>query len=180
MSEQKTRIRFIMLATILRQISLAILFGGSASIVFAAITLVKAAEANGIPVSEAASANAPIFIQFGRVAVGAGVALLLAESLDFAMRGRPGRLTTARYISSLLCVASTMIFAYAIVPPMEALRAEMSTNQAARESFRKLHEVSRAVFGSTILLAMVSLVVPAFETPTGNALRPTDQSTRDS
>ncbi len=39
---------------ILRLISLALLFGGSAAVVFVAVVLVKAAKANGVPVEEAA------------------------------------------------------------------------------------------------------------------------------
>ncbi|MDQ5968388.1 MAG: hypothetical protein QG625_4545, partial [Cyanobacteriota bacterium erpe_2018_sw_39hr_WHONDRS-SW48-000098_B_bin.30] len=44
----------IKLARILRLISLAMLFGGGAAIVFAVITLVHVAVANGVPRNEAA------------------------------------------------------------------------------------------------------------------------------
>jgi len=162
------------LSTILRLVALAILFGGSAAIVFAAITLVKAAEAQGVPVAEAANANAPLFIQFSKVALGAGIALLLAESLDFANNRLTDKLTIARYVSSLLCVATTMIFAFGIVPVLEELRPRIKTDEAAHAEFRKLHEFSRMVFGGTILLALISLVIPALgrEAAPTNAKKP--------
>ncbi|HEY9868504.1 MAG TPA: hypothetical protein V6D08_05010 [Candidatus Obscuribacterales bacterium] len=150
------------LSRVLRLIALSVLFAGSAAIVFAAITLVKAAQAQGVPVAEAANANAPLFIQFSKVALAAGMVLLLAECLDFAGSRRPSKLTVARYVSSLLCVATTMIFAFGIVPPLEQLRPRVKTDPAAHAEFHKLHEVSRMIFGSTILLALVSLVIPAF------------------
>jgi hypothetical protein len=146
---------------ILRLVALAVLFGGSAAIVFAAITLVKAAQAQGVPVAEAANANAPLFIQFSKVALGAGIALLLAECLDFAANRLTDKLTIARYVSSLLCVATTMIFAFGIVPVMEELRPRIKTDETAHAEFHKLHEVSRMVFASTIFLALISLVIPA-------------------
>lgn len=147
---------------ILRLVALSLLFGGSAAIVFAAITLVKAAQAQGIPVAEAANTNAPLFIQFSKVALGAGIVLLAAESLDFAMHKQTDKLTIARYVSSLLCVATTMIFAFGIVPPLEELRPRIKTDETAHAEFHKLHEVSRMVFGGTIFFALISLVVPAF------------------
>ncbi len=166
-------------STVLRLISLAVLFGGSSAIVFAAITLVKAAEAQGIPATQAATANAPLFLNFSKVLFGAGAILLLAESLDFSQRVKPRRLTIFRYAASLLCAATAMIFSLGIVPPMAELLPLMKgqPNMAAAEvekvhaDFRKLHELSRAVFGGTILLALVSLVLPAFE-PTCESLAP--------
>ena len=47
-----------LLGKILRTISLAMLFGGSVAIVFAAIVLVHAAKAHGVPIAEAAARNA--------------------------------------------------------------------------------------------------------------------------
>jgi hypothetical protein len=150
------------LSRVLRLVALSVLFAGSAAIVFAAITLVKAAQAQGVPVAEAANANAPLFIQFSKVALFAGIVLLLAECLDFVGSRQPGKLTVVRYVSSLLCVATTMIFAFGIVPPLERLRPLVKTDPAAHAEFHKLHEISRMVFGGTIFLALVSLVIPAF------------------
>lgn len=151
------------ISNILRLIALSILFGGSLSIVFAAITLVKAAEAQGIPVLQAATTNAPVFIQFSKISLGAGFILLLAEGLDYASHRRLNKMLIARYAASLLCTASTMVFALGIVPPMQELSTAMKSNPQAHEEFKKLHEVSRMVFGTTILLALISLLIPAFE-----------------
>ena len=55
-----------------------------------------------------------------------------------------------------------MIFALGIVPPMEAQLPNMKTSEEARQEFRKMHEVSRGVFGATILFALASLILPIF------------------
>lgn len=156
----------ICLSKVLRWIALSILFGGSASIVFAAIVLVKAAEGQGIPVVEAANANAPIFIQFSKVSLTAGIVLLLSECLHFTQVRYPAKLTMVRYAASIACIATTMIFTLGIVPPMEELRPMLKTDIAARQEFHHLHELSRAVFGITIISALVSLLIPAFEETT--------------
>lgn len=151
------------LSRILRYVSLAILFGGSSAIVFAAIVLVKAATAQGIPVAEAAATNAPLFLQFSKVALGAGILLLISELIDF-ITGKPqSKLTLARYGTSILCLTGTLIFALGIVPPMEQLLPDIKTVAAAHEQFHKLHEISRAVFGASILFALISLLLPVFE-----------------
>ena len=148
---------------ILRWVSLSLLFGGSVSVVVAAITLVKAAEAQGVPVSQAASANAPVFVQFSKIALVAALALVLGESADYASHRTLSKLILARYAASLLCAATAMIFTLGIVPPLEELRAAISTSPSAHAEFTKLHETSRMVFGATILLALISLVMPAFQ-----------------
>lgn len=153
------------ISKILRLIALSILFGGSAAIVFSAITLVKAAEAQGIPVAQAAATNAPLFIHFSTIALVAGCALLLAECLDYASHRRLTKGLIVRYSVSLLCTATTMVFAFGIVPPMQELLPAIASDPKAHEAFHKLHEMSRMVFGSTILLALVSLVIPALECP---------------
>ena len=148
---------------VLRRVSCALLFGGSFTLVFAAIVLVKTAESQGIPAREQAETNAPMFISFSKVALSAGVALLIGECLDFAARAKASKLTFVRYVSSMLCAATTMIFAFLIIPPMEELRPIMKTNEEAHRQFHKLHELSRTTFTGTILLALMSLVLPAFE-----------------
>jgi hypothetical protein len=150
------------LGRILRTISLAILFGGSAAVVFAAITLVKAAEARGVPVPEAAAANAPLFIHYAKINLAAGVVLLIGEALDYAKRRLWNRATMAQYACSILCVVSTMIFALAIVPPMERLLPEITKSETAHAEFNGLHKTSRIIFGATILLALTSLILPVF------------------
>lgn len=159
------------LGRILRTISLAMLFGGSVAIVFGAIVLIHAAKAKGIPVAEAAATNAPLFIVFSKVNLAFGILLLIGEALDYADRRLWNKATIAQYACSLLCVASTMVFAIGIVPPMERLLPLLGTEHAekAREEFRVMHEVSRPIFGTTIILALFSLILPIFgalkETP---------------
>jgi Domain of unknown function (DUF4149) len=149
------------LGKILRTLSLAILFGGSAAVVFSAIVLVKAAQAKGIPVPQAAAANAPVFIHYAKVNLGAGILLLVGEALDYAKRGAWTKLTIAQYACSLLCVATTMIFAFYFAPTMAELLPNIK-DAAVQTQFHQLHEGSRAVFGGTILLALASLILPIF------------------
>jgi hypothetical protein len=149
------------LSAVVRLIALSILFGGSISIIVAAVTLVKAAEAQGIPVAQAASANAPVFLVFSKIALGAGFALLFAEALNYAQNRNLNKAMAIRYIASFACVATTMIFAFGFVPPMEELRPRIATDEQAHAQFKKLHENSRIVFGGTILFALISLVIPA-------------------
>lgn len=151
---------------ILRLISLSILFGGSAAVVFVAVILVRAAVDQGIPQSEAAGINAPAFIQFAKVVAGAAVMLLAAEALNFAALKKgvieKTKTTFPRLAASLICAVTAFIFAFAIVPPMDELRPLIKTDEAKAAEFKKLHEVSRGVFGATILFALVSLLLPVF------------------
>lgn len=149
---------------ILRLISLALLFGGSSAIVFAAIILVKAAQAHGIAITEAATANAPIFISYAKVALGAGFALLIAEALDYAARQKITKLTLLRYTSSILCIIATIIFSLGLTPAMEQLLVELNgihPAQAinnAQSIFHHLHHIARIVFGGVIVFALASLI----------------------
>jgi hypothetical protein len=147
---------------ILRTICLSLLFGGSVGIVIAAIVLVDAAVAHGTTRAAAAATNAPIFLIYSKVNLAAGICLLLGESIDFASRRLWNRATIFQYTASLLCVASTMIFSLGIVPPMEQLLPSISSNPAAHEQFAALHHASRIVFGATIVLALISLLLPLF------------------
>ncbi|MDZ4835038.1 MAG: DUF4149 domain-containing protein [Candidatus Melainabacteria bacterium] len=151
---------------ILRLISLSILFGGSATVVFVAIVLVKSAVASGVPQSEAAGINAPAFIQFAKVVAGASVMLLAAEALNFAAIKKglveKTKTTFSRLAASLICAVTAFIFAFAIVPPMDELRPLIKTDEVKAAEFKKLHDVSRGVFGATILFALISLVLPVF------------------
>lgn len=148
---------------ILKLISLAILFGGSASVVFVAIVLVKAAKANGVPVEEAAFRNAPAFIYFGKVAAGAAIVLLIAEGTNYALHLKESiKLSKAKilgYFSSLLCALTALVFAFGITPPMEKILPDLKTDKAAHDKFHQLHETSRAVFGASIVFALVSLLL---------------------
>ncbi|MCA9801142.1 MAG: DUF4149 domain-containing protein [Cyanobacteria bacterium HKST-UBA02] len=158
------------LSEILRLLSLAVLFGGGAAVVFVAIVLVRAAREAGVEVSEAAARNAPAFIEFARVAAVCAMALLLSEGLDMAAVARgmkkKSRLLITRYATSILAVAATFVFAFFITPPMKRLQPSIKTDTSAHAEFRKLHEISRGVFGAVILFSMISLVLPCLESKT--------------
>lgn len=149
------------LSEILRALSLSILFGGSAMVVFVAITLVKAQTAQGIPTAEAAAANAPAFVSYGKILLGAAVALLFAEVLAFTKEQKTKALFV-RLGASAICIVTAFIFSLAIVPPMDKLLPSIKTDSAAHAQFQDLHESSRKVFGATIVFALISLLTPIF------------------
>jgi hypothetical protein len=157
----------IKLSYILRVISLAILFGGSIAVVVSAITLVKAAEANGVVVSEAAARNAPMFLMFSNMVMVSGFVLLLAESLDYAKHRVINKLLVVRYGASLLCSIATIILCFAITPPMKEMLGSGSIHSSERthEVWEVFHKSSQIAFSVIILSALVSLVMPAFELP---------------
>ena len=135
-------------------------------IVFAVVTLVKAAKAKGIPVAEAAMNNAPVFLNFSVIALVCAILLLIAEALDFIKhKTSASKLVKARWVTSLIAVAATMVFSLGIVPPMKELLPQIQTNQEAREKFDGMHKSSERVFGIVILFALISLSLPAFDKP---------------
>lgn len=148
---------------ILRLTSLAFLFGGSTAIVFAAIILVKTAQAQGISAAEAASANAPIFIHYAIVVLGSAFVLTVAEALDYSIERDKSKLVLSRYGASLLCIVSAIIFGFGIVPPMKKLLPQLKANTAAHARFTKLHGASRLVFSSIIVCAFISLILSGFD-----------------
>lgn len=151
------------LSKVLRHISLALLSGGSTAIVFAAIVLVKAATAKGIPVHVAAATNSPLFIQFSKVAFGAAVVLSIGELLGFLKTAQKTKLYYAQLAFSLACVVAVCVFAFGIVPPMEQLLPDLGKVEQAREHFHQLHKISEKIFGASILFAYISLILPAFK-----------------
>lgn len=152
------------LARMLRLISLAILFGGSTAIVFAAITLVKTAKASGMAVEDAAAINAPVFIEFSKVALGFAVCLVVSEA--YQIRGnlknleKHRRWPMARFVASILCAIATFVFSLGIVPPMQEALPKIKTDKAAHAQFQKMHHLSRGVFMAIIVFAMSSLIIP--------------------
>jgi hypothetical protein len=151
------------LSRILRQIALALLSGGSTAIVFAAITLVKAATAKGIPVAEAAATNSPVFIQYSKVAFAAAVVLAVGELIGFLKGANKTKLDYAQLVFSLGCIGAVCVFAFGIVPPMEQLLPSLNTVEQAKQQFHDLHKISEKVFGASILFAYISLILPAFK-----------------
>lgn len=150
---------------ILRTIALAMMSCGGAAITFAAIVLVKAATAKGIPVAEAAQANSPVFIAFAKVLLGCTVLAALGEGGDFLFNKNKGKLAAARYVLTLIAIGTALAFSLGITPQMEALLPTLNTSSVDHDAFTKLHEISRVVFGVTIFSALVSLILPLFEKP---------------
>ena len=150
------------LGALIRLTSLSLLFAGSAAIVFAAITLVKTGEAHGLSVSQAASANAPVFIQYSKVVAAACVALLMAEAIDSFFTRHLTKLKLSQYIASALCCLCGFIFALIIAPHMDQLLPYINMDPQAHESFQHLHHYSRFLFSGMILFAWASLVMPVF------------------
>ncbi len=133
-------------------------------IVFAAITLVHAAVAKGVPVSEAATANVPIFLHYSKIALGCGFALLIAEAINFAKSKGASKIVKARWAASGIASMATMVLAFAVVPMMKELLPIIKTNAEAHQKFQGLHHGSEAVFSIIIVCALVSLLLPIFET----------------
>jgi uncharacterized protein YybS (DUF2232 family) len=123
------------LGAILRLSSLAVLFAGSAAIVFAAITLVKIGEAKGLTVSAAATANAPIFLHFAKVTSIAAVLLLIAEVIDNYFTPKITRLKIIQYIATGACCLCVFAFSFVIAPQMMQLLPDVASNKEARQSF---------------------------------------------
>lgn len=145
---------------------MSILFGGSGMIVFAVITLVRAAKEKGIPVADAAMNNAPVFINFSMITLACAICLLIAEALDFMQnKATASKLVKARWVTSLIAAAACATFSLAIVPPMKQLLPEIRTNEQARGQFDNMHKSSEKVFGVIILFALASLLLPAFDKP---------------
>ncbi len=150
------------ISKILSSLALALMTGGSAAIVFAAVVLVKAATLKGIPVAEAAATNAPLFIQYSKVALVAAILLFVAELIHILTVKIKGKLDYCRYLSSVASISLVFVFALVIVPPMERLLPDIASVKEAHGEFHRLHELSRAVFGGSILFAFISLLLPAF------------------
>jgi hypothetical protein len=147
---------------ICRLLSLSVLSAGSGMIIFSAITVVKAAQAQGMSLPEAAGLNAPVFIIFSKIALGAAFLLLLGESLAYAGERRMTKLDIARVGASVVTMVCSMIFGFGFVPPMQELLPALKTDPAAHAEFHKLHESSRGVFGAMMAAALLSLLIPVF------------------
>lgn len=127
------------------------------------MALVIAAKANGATTEEAATANSPIFLQYSKMALGAAIVLAAAELMDFMQPALKTKLDKFRYLAGFLCIALVCVFSLNIVPPMERLLPDIKTVKEAHEQFHHLHELSRAVFGSSILMAYIALLLPLFK-----------------
>ena len=86
---------------------------------------------------------------------------MIGEGLDLASKSKgpkKSKLVLGRYAASVLCAITAFVFSFIIVPPMDDLRLEMKSDPAAKAKFHELHEVSRGVFGATILFGLISLL----------------------
>ncbi len=162
--QSRTKFAFILkIGAILRVTSLSILFAGCSAIVFAAITLVKAAEAKGVAASVAATTNAPVFLNFSKIIAIAGVALLIAEAADSFFSRRYTRFKLVQYIATAVCCLCAFNFAFVVSPEMEHLLPYIHNSVGIHEAFQNLHESSRLLFGGIILFAWISLIMPVFQ-----------------
>jgi formate hydrogenlyase subunit 3/multisubunit Na+/H+ antiporter MnhD subunit len=153
------------LSYILRMVALSILFGGSIAVIVSAITLVKAAQAQGVATAVAATANAPMFMTFSSIVMVCGFLLLAGEALDYAKERKINKLVGVRYAASLIAVCATMILSFAVVPPMKRMleAGAIHTTGEAETTWKTFHEASQIVFSVIILSSFVALVVPGFE-----------------
>jgi sterol desaturase/sphingolipid hydroxylase (fatty acid hydroxylase superfamily) len=131
-------------------------------IIVSAITVVRAAQTQGMSIPEGAALNAPVFILFSKIALGAAFGLLLGESLAYAAERRMTKLDMARAATSVITMVCAMVFAFVFVPPMQDLLPRVKTDAAAHAEFHKLHESSRGVFSVMMLSALLSLLIPVF------------------
>jgi hypothetical protein len=154
---------FRIVTQVFRLIALAILCGGSSAIVFAAVTFVHFAQAEGMTIAQAAQYNAPVFISFSKVALAAASVLLVTELLDFFVFAKRALVNKISLAAGLLCFLSCFVFAVQIVPSMEELRPKMRQEVSAYEAFQSLHHISQLVFAASIAFALVSLTAPAFK-----------------
>lgn len=151
-------------AYMMRVIALAFLSAGSASIVFAAISLVKAAVARGMPIAEAAAANVPIFYMFSTVVLICSCILFVAECIDFVMKLSPqSLLVKLRYTMSMICVCCGLIWSLGIVPQMRDLNPRIKSDADAHEQFQKMHKMSEMDMSAVMVCALISLLLPGLE-----------------
>ena len=150
------------MGTIIRLTALSLLFAGSIAVVFVAVTLVKAGEAKGLTVAEAASANAPVFIEFSKLIAASCISLLIAEAIDSFSTRHFSRLKLIQYALSAFCCLCGFTFALVLAPMMNQLLDSINYDVHSYETFRALHQSSRFIFSGIILFAWLSLILPIF------------------
>jgi hypothetical protein len=148
------------LIKVFRVVSLAILCAGSMGFVFAAVTGVKSAEERGIPVAQAATANAPVFVEYAKAALVLCIFLLFLELLGYAFNRKLDMARKLRFGTSAACFTAAAFLALAIVPRMEQLIPEIQNKEDSRAEFHGLHNQSRVVVSAIILFAFASIAIP--------------------
>jgi len=150
----------IMLIRVLRVISLAILCAGSAGFVYAAMSGVNAAHQAGVPIAQAAAANAPVFIEYTKASLVLAIFLVFVEFLDYIFDRKLDFARKLRYATSTSCFVAAAVLALVIVPRMSDLLPDITTKEEAHAAFQQLHNQSRLLVGAVILLAFASIVIP--------------------
>jgi hypothetical protein len=152
------------LIRILRVISLTVLSGGSVGVVIAALASIKSSQANQIPIAQAASANVPVFINYGKAALVAAIFLLFLELLDYLVNQKVDFPRLLRYGSSFSCFLAALIFYAVLVPKMSLLLPSILDKQKAAQSaidlFQQLHNQSRLAVAGIIIFSLISIAVP--------------------
>ena len=148
------------LIRVLRVISLAILCTGSAGFVYAAMTGVGVAQQHGVPIAQAAAANAPVFVEYGKAALVLSIFLIFVEFLDFVVDRKVDFARKLRYASSATCFIAAAILGLVIVPRMNELLPDIGTTEEAHAAFQQLHTQSRVCVGAMILFAFASIAIP--------------------
>lgn len=143
----------------IRLLALSIIFGGSIAIVFVVVNMAKEGHALGLDKATIGMANAPLFIHFSKLALGAAVALIVAEIADFFTNPDKGKCTFARYGTSIASAALVLFFALGLTAPMSGLLPKLKTDAAAEEEFSKLHKISQPVLGTAMALAIASIAM---------------------
>jgi hypothetical protein len=128
--------------------------------VFAAVSGVKSAEERGIPVAQAASANAPVFVEYGKAALVLCIFLLFVELLDYITDRKIDLPRKLRYGTSTACFVAAAILSLGIVPHMEALLPDIQTNEESHAEFRRSHNQSRLAVTAIVLFAFASIAIP--------------------
>lgn len=142
-----------------RLLALSIIFGGSIAIVFVVINIAKEGHAAGLDQATIGLANAPLFIHFSKLAMGAAIALIVSEVADFFTNPEKSKCTFARYGTSVLSAILVLVFALGLTAPMAAMLPQMKTDAEVGAKFDKLHHVSQPVLGTAMLLAIASLAM---------------------
>ena len=142
-----------------RLLALSIIFGGSVAIVFVVINIAREGRVAGLDTATIGLANAPLFIHFSKLALGAAIALIVSEVADFFTNPEKSKCTFARYATSALSAILVLVFALGLTAPMAEMLPSLKTDAEVGAKFDKLHHISQPVLGSAILLAIASIAM---------------------
>lgn len=147
------------LAETVRLLALSIIFGGSVAIVFVVINNAREGRAAGLDQATIGLANAPLFIHFSKLALGAAIALIVSEVADFFTNPEKSKCTFARYGTSTLSAIFVLFFALGLTAPMADMLPQLKSDAEVGAKFDKLHKISQPVLGAAIALAIASIAM---------------------